>query len=54
MFSSWSLSSVVALAAVANALTPVSNWGQNPTGLDLQIYVPAKLAAKPAVILAVC
>lgn len=32
----------------------VSKFGQNPTNLDLHVYVPAKLAPKPAVILAVC
>lgn len=34
-------------------LTPVTDFGVNPTGLDLHIYVPKNLAPKPAVILAV-
>ncbi|KAK0636464.1 Alpha/Beta hydrolase protein [Bombardia bombarda] len=35
-----------------SALTPITGWGTNPTNLDLQAYVPSKLAAKPAIILA--
>ncbi|KAK3935432.1 carbohydrate esterase family 1 protein [Diplogelasinospora grovesii] len=35
-----------------NALAPVSDWRENPTQLTLQVYVPSKIAAKPAVILA--
>lgn len=35
------------------SLQPVANFGENPTGLDLQIYVPKNLAPNPAVILAV-
>lgn len=35
------------------ALTPVTNFGSNPTGLTMGIYVPTKLATNPAVILAV-
>ena len=40
------LSSVNALLAqpLASTSTPISNWGEKPTGLDLQVYVPAKLA----------
>ncbi|CCC07083.1 hypothetical protein SMACR_01107 [Sordaria macrospora] len=34
------------------SLQPVANFGENPTGLDLQIYVPKNLAPNPAVILA--
>ncbi|KAJ4390284.1 hypothetical protein N0V85_007370 [Neurospora sp. IMI 360204] len=33
-------------------LTPVTNFGENPTGLDLKIYVPKDLSPNPAVILA--
>ncbi|KAK3400292.1 Alpha/Beta hydrolase protein [Sordaria brevicollis] len=36
----------------AGQLTPVTNFGENPTGLDLQIYVPKNLQPNPAVILA--
>lgn len=49
------------LAALADArhslvkrdIVPISNWGANPSGLNLHAYVPARLATKPAVILAV-
>ncbi|KAI1855228.1 hypothetical protein JX265_006631 [Neoarthrinium moseri] len=34
------------------ALTTVTNWGSNPTNLEMQIYLPKKLAAKPAVVVA--
>lgn len=34
-------------------LTTITNWGDNPTGLNLQAYVPNKVASKPAIILAV-
>ncbi|KAH6657615.1 PHB depolymerase family esterase [Truncatella angustata] len=34
------------------ALTTVTNWGSNPTNLEMQIYLPKTLAAKPAVIVA--
>ncbi len=40
--------------AATAALTPVSNWGGiNPAGMTMAIYVPAKVAPSPAVILAV-
>lgn len=35
------------------ALTTVKNWGTNPTGLVMEIYLPKTVAASPAVILAV-
>lgn len=35
------------------ALVSVPDFGSNPTGLQMSIYVPAKLATSPAVILAV-
>jgi len=35
------------------ALVPVSSFGSNPTNIQMAVYVPSKLAAKPAVILAV-
>lgn len=45
---------LVVLAATARAaLVSVSNFGDNPTSLQMSIYVPDKLATKPAVILAV-
>ncbi|KAI0137110.1 Alpha/Beta hydrolase protein [Xylariales sp. AK1849] len=34
------------------ALTTVTNWGANPTNLEMQIYLPAKLAANPPVVVA--
>lgn len=41
------------VATVNGALTRVQNFGNNPTGLEMNIAVPAKLAQKPAIILAV-
>jgi acetylxylan esterase len=45
------------LAAVATtvngALLRVNDFGSNPTNLQMNIYVPAKVAPKPAIILAV-
>lgn len=35
------------------ALVSVTNFGDNPTGLQMSVYVPDRLATKPAVILAV-
>ncbi|KAJ2986610.1 hypothetical protein NUW58_g4942 [Xylaria curta] len=37
---------------VDHALTPISNWGDNPTNLELLAYFPKPMPAKPAVILA--
>lgn len=52
------LASVAAISAlVPNAhawLSRVNNFGSNPTGLQMNIYVPRKLAPNPAIILAVC
>lgn len=49
-----SLLAFVLLFSTANgALTPVTDFGSNPTGLKMSIYVPAKLATNPAIILAV-
>ncbi|KAJ4988509.1 phb depolymerase family esterase [Stagonosporopsis vannaccii] len=40
-------------SAMANgALTRVTNFGNNPTNLEMNIVVPPKLASKPAIILA--
>lgn len=42
------------LATACNAaLTNVTDWGYNPTDLEMQIYLPATLAPNPAVIVAV-
>jgi acetylxylan esterase len=57
MFSSTTLHSifyVLALPFLSNgALVAVPDFGSNPTGLEMNIYVPTKLANSPAVILAV-
>lgn len=42
-----------AVATVNGALTRVSNFGINPTGMEMNINVPSKLATKPGIILAV-
>jgi acetylxylan esterase len=34
-------------------LEQVTNFGDNPTKINMYIYVPDKLAAKPAIIVAV-
>lgn len=49
------LQSFAAFAGLAQAasLQQVSNFGTNPTGLQMYAYVPDKLAASPAVIVAV-
>ena len=41
-------------AAFAASLTQVNNFGNNPGSVEMYIYVPNNLAAKPAVIVAVC
>ncbi|KAF2466230.1 PHB depolymerase family esterase [Lindgomyces ingoldianus] len=47
------IAAVTALSAIANgALVRVSDFGKNPTNLQMNIYVPTKLADKPPVILA--
>lgn len=50
-----SLTNIAALAGLAQSasLQQVSNFGDNPTGLQMYAYVPDKLAASPAVIVAV-
>ncbi|OAL44381.1 PHB depolymerase family esterase [Pyrenochaeta sp. DS3sAY3a] len=47
------LSGVAVLTMTANgALTRVTDFGANPTNLQMNINVPAKLATKPAIIIA--
>jgi hypothetical protein len=46
------LATFAGLASSAS-LKQVSSFGANPTGLQMYIYVPDKLAASPAVIVAV-
>lgn len=38
----------------AAALTPILEWGDNPTGIELNAYIPSNLAQGAGVILAVC
>jgi hypothetical protein len=44
---------VAALPYAAPILTPISNWGYNPTDLELLAYFPTPMPSRPAVILAV-
>jgi poly(3-hydroxybutyrate) depolymerase len=44
----------VTASAMAASLTKVTNFGSNPTSIDMNIYVPDKVATKPAIIVAVC
>jgi hypothetical protein len=50
-----SLLGLVAAAAVClgASLQQVSNFGNNPTRIQMYAYVPDKLAAKPPIIVAV-
>ncbi len=50
--------SLLALVASATgglcaSLTAVASFGANPTKINMNIYVPDKVAAKPAIIVAV-
>ncbi|AEO68323.1 carbohydrate esterase family 1 protein [Thermothielavioides terrestris NRRL 8126] len=47
--------SLMALAssALGASLQQVTNFGTNPTSIQMFIYVPAKLAANPPIIVAV-
>jgi acetylxylan esterase len=42
----------VALASAAS-LVPVRNFGPNPSGITMNIYVPDKLPPKPAIVVVV-
>ncbi|KAL1873113.1 hypothetical protein VTK73DRAFT_1074 [Phialemonium thermophilum] len=44
----------MSLASLSNgqAVTSITDWGANPTGLELHGYIPSSLPAKPGVILA--
>lgn len=57
MYFSRTLNSCVAALTLSGqgmaALTPVSDFGPNPTNLQMSLYIPSKLATNPAVILAV-
>ncbi|KIH93284.1 feruloyl esterase B precursor [Sporothrix brasiliensis 5110] len=50
----WSLVTVVASAAFAAgaSLKPVTSFGANPTSIQMYLYVPDKVAEKPAIIVA--
>ena len=39
--------------AAGPTVTPITDWGENPTGLELHGYIPSSLPKSPAVILAV-
>lgn len=46
--------SLSALFAIINgALISVADFGSNPSGLKMSIYVPSKISENPAVIVAV-
>jgi hypothetical protein len=48
------LGGIVAISASANAaLVRVNDFGSNPTNLQMNIYVPSRVATKPAIILGV-
>ncbi len=44
---------LAAKPAAAATLTPVSNFGNNPSGLNMYIYVPNNVAARPALLVAI-
>jgi len=50
-----SLLAVASMAggAVAASLQQVTNFGTNPTKINMYIYVPDKLATKPAIVVGV-
>ena len=48
-----SLAAAVVVGLCAD-LEQVTNFGDNPTDIDMYIYVPDNLAASPPVIVAVC
>lgn len=50
-----SLFTLAASAAVAScaSLKQVTDFGANPTGLQMYLYVPDKVATNPAIIVAV-
>lgn len=53
-FSASTLGGLAAISATANAaLVRVSDFGSNPASLQMNIYVPATLVTKPAIIVAV-
>jgi acetylxylan esterase len=45
----------LALAALAHAaqLSPITNFGANPSGAKMYLYVPDKLAANPPIVVAI-
>ena len=43
-----------ATAALSASLQRVTNFGSNPAGIQMNIYVPDRVASNPAVIVAVC
>ncbi|KAH7109661.1 feruloyl esterase B [Dendryphion nanum] len=47
----FSLATTASLASAAS-LQQVTNWGANPSNIKMHIYVPDKLAASPAIVVA--
>jgi endo-1,4-beta-xylanase len=47
------LVTMTARPAAAATLTPVTGFGANPTNLGMYVYVPEKVAARPALLVAV-
>lgn len=48
------LGSIVSAAcALGASLQPVSNFGENPTNIQMYIYVPDNVASSPPIIVAV-
>jgi acetylxylan esterase len=43
----------IATLALGASLQSVSNFGKNPSSIQMYIYVPDKVAAKPPIIVAV-
>lgn len=53
MLRSLFLSALAATTALCASLQQVSNFGQNPSGIQMYIYVPDRLASNPAVVVSV-
>lgn len=44
---------VTAACALGASLQPISNFGDNPTNIQMYIYVPDNVASSPPIIVAV-
>lgn len=51
--SSFGLAIMAAATCLGASLRPVLNFGNNPTRIQMNIYVPDKVAPNPAIIVAV-